>query len=280
MPDDIIHRTPITRSQLAAQLRALGLRPGSVVEVHCSLSSLGFVVGGADAVVRALLEAVGRGGTLLVLTGWDHDSVGIEGWPEPVRRAYLEDPPIFDPHLSEAAHDFGRLAERIRTWPGALRSDHPEASFAALGARAHWLTDDQPWDHPYGPGSPLAKLVEAGGDVLVLGAPLETLTILHHAEEVARVPTKRTVVYEAAVQAGDGVEWRKIRDIDTSTGAFPYEDVVESGTDGFEVIGRDALSTGIGRGGPIGDSVSYLFPAPDLVRFASTWMESRFGAEG
>jgi aminoglycoside 3-N-acetyltransferase len=280
VPDDIIHRTPITRSQLAVQLRALGLRPGSVVEVHCSLSSLGFVVGGADAVVLALLEVVGRGGTLLALAGWDHDSFGLEGWPDQARRAYLEDPPIFDPRLSEAARDFGRLAERIRTWPGALRSNHPEASFAAVGTRAHWLTDDQPWDHPYGPGSPLAKLVEADGDVVMLGAPLETLTILHYAEEVARVPTKRTVVYEAAVRAEDGVEWRKIHDIDTSTGAFPYEAVVGSEADGFEVIGRDALSTGIGRGGPVGESVSYLFPAPDLVRFASTWMEGRFGANG
>jgi aminoglycoside N3'-acetyltransferase len=126
VPDDIIHRTPITRSQLAAQLRALGLRLGSVVEVHCSLSSLGFVVGGADAVVLALLEAVGRGGTLLVLTGWDHDPFDLERWPERVRRAYLEDPPIFDPHLSEAARDFGRLAERIRTWPKPCEATIPK----------------------------------------------------------------------------------------------------------------------------------------------------------
>jgi aminoglycoside 3-N-acetyltransferase len=94
--------------------------------------------------VLALLEAVGSGGTLLALTGWDHDSFGLEAWPEPARRAYLEEPPIFDPHLSEAARDFGRLAERIRTWPETMRSNDPAASFAALGARARSLTDDQP----------------------------------------------------------------------------------------------------------------------------------------
>jgi aminoglycoside 3-N-acetyltransferase len=126
---------------------------------------------GPDADVLALLEAVGSGGTLLAVTGWDHDSFGLEAWPEPTRRAYLEEPPVFDPHLSEAARDFGRLAERIRTWPETMRSNHPEASLAALGARARWLTDDQPWDHPYGPGSPLAKLVEADGDVLMPGGP-------------------------------------------------------------------------------------------------------------
>jgi Aminoglycoside 3-N-acetyltransferase len=84
--------------------------PGSVGEVHCGLSSLSFVVGGADAVVLALLEAVGSGGTLLALTGWDHDSLWPGGWPEPVRRAYLEDPPIFDPQPSEAARDQGLAA--------------------------------------------------------------------------------------------------------------------------------------------------------------------------
>ena len=83
MPDDIVHRTPITRSQLAAQFRPLGSDAGSVVEVHCRLSSRGFVVGGADAVVLALLEAVGSGGTLLALTGWDHDSFGPEGGRNP-----------------------------------------------------------------------------------------------------------------------------------------------------------------------------------------------------
>jgi aminoglycoside 3-N-acetyltransferase len=280
VPDDVLNRRPITRSQLVAQLRALGLRAGSVVEVHCSLSSLGFVVGGADAVVLALLEAVGSDGTILALTGWEHDSFDLEEWPEPVRRAYLDDPPIFDPAVSEAARDMGRLPERIRTWPGAMRSNHPEASFAALGSRAGWLIEDQPWDHPYGPGSPLAKLVEADCDVLMLGAPLETLTILHYAEEQARVPTKKTVVYKAAVGTRHAVEWRKIRDIDTSAGAFPYERVVESGMDGFEVIGNDALESGIGRRDAVGESLTSLFPAGDLVRFASSWMETHFGVRG
>jgi aminoglycoside 3-N-acetyltransferase len=280
VPNDILHRPPVTRSQLAEQLRALGLTPGGVVEVHCSISSLGFVVGGADTVVLALLDGVGPDGTLLALTGWDHDPIDLGRWPERARRAYIEDPPIFDPLLSEAARDFGRLAERIRTWPGAMRSNHPEASFAAVGARARWLTENQPWHHPYGSRSPLAKLVEAGGDVLMLGAPLETLTILHYAEEMARVPTKKSVLYDAAVRVGERVEWRQVRDIDTSSGAFPYESVVDSGVDAFEVIGRDALHAGIGRSGRVGESVSHLFHAPDLVRFASTWIEKRFGGNG
>jgi aminoglycoside 3-N-acetyltransferase len=270
-------RTPITRSQLVEQLRALGVRSGAVVEVHCSLSSLGNVIGGADAVVHALLEVVGREGTLLALTGWEHDAYHLDEWPAPIRRAYRDDPPIFDPTISEAARDFGRVAERIRTWPGAARSSHPEASFAAVGARARWLTDDQPWDHPYGPRSPLDKLVETRGDVLMLGAPLETLTVLHHAEEIAKVSDKRIVTYETAVQTADGVQWRQIEDIDTSLGAFPYDNVERSGVDAFEVIARDALGCGVGHQGRVGESDSHLFPAYELVRCAAAWMERRFG---
>jgi aminoglycoside 3-N-acetyltransferase len=50
---------------------------------------------------------------------------------------------------------------------------------AAVGAKAGWLTEDQPSHHGFGPGSPLAKLVDADGQVLLLGAPLDRLTILH-----------------------------------------------------------------------------------------------------
>ncbi len=82
----------------------------------------------------------------------------------------------------------GILAEFIRTTPGARRSGNPGASVAAIGAQAEWLTADHPLDYGYGPGSPLAKLVEAGGKVLMAGAPPDTMTLLHHAEHLARIP--------------------------------------------------------------------------------------------
>lgn len=50
-----------------------------------------------------------------------------------------------------------------------MRSDHPEASFVALGARAQWLTQNHPNDHGYGPGSPLARILQAEGAILMLG---------------------------------------------------------------------------------------------------------------
>ena len=59
----------VARSRLARDLEKLGLEPGGVAMVHCRMSALGHVVGGAESVVRALLDAVGPEGTLMAYTG-------------------------------------------------------------------------------------------------------------------------------------------------------------------------------------------------------------------
>jgi aminoglycoside 3-N-acetyltransferase len=276
--DELLTRSPITRSELTGELKTLGVRAGSVAMVHCRLSSLGFVIGGLDSVVFAFEDILGPDGTLMALTGWEHDPYEVDGWPESARQAYLREPPVFDPNVSQAERDFGRLAERIRTWPGSVRSNHPEASFAALGARAEWLMAEQPWDHPYGPGSPLAKLVEANGDIVMVGAPLETVTALHYAEEMADVPEKKLVAYRAPIIVDGQIQWRVVNDIDTSNGAFAYEDVVTGNVDAFEVIVQEALAAGIGRRHKAREANLYLFSARDLVAFAVQWIEEHFAA--
>jgi aminoglycoside 3-N-acetyltransferase len=275
--DELIRRTPVTRTELIADLTALGVEPAGILMVHSSLSSLGFVVGGADTVVTSVIELLGPSGTLVVMTGWEHDAYAFDEWPSAVQEAYRRDPPPFDPEVSEAQADYGRVPERVRTWPGARNSTHPECRFTAIGRKAGWITADQPMDHPYGPGSPLAKLVAANGSVLMLGAPLETITLFHHAEELANVPDKKIVHYSCPIKTPSGVEWVDIEDIDTSIGAFPYAEVTGE-RDAFEVIAEEALAAGVGKSGPVGESTSHLFPAPELVRFAVDWMEKHFGS--
>src|SRR5438876_5237741 len=57
---------PIARDEIARDLRALGLRAGDSVLVHSALSRIGFVQGGAPAVVDAFLDVLGPEGTLAV----------------------------------------------------------------------------------------------------------------------------------------------------------------------------------------------------------------------
>jgi hypothetical protein len=67
----------------------------------------------------------------------------------------------------------------------------------------------------------LVKLVEAGGTVLMVGAPLDTVTLLHHAEHLAYIPNKRLRRYEVPLAAPVGVEGRMIKEFDTSVPVVP-----------------------------------------------------------
>jgi aminoglycoside 3-N-acetyltransferase len=265
----------VTRSQLAADLRALGVREGGIAMAHTRMSALGWVVGGSETVVRALLDAVGPDGTIAAYAGWEDHVYRPEDRPVEHRDAYLAEPPVFDVATSEAVRGHGRIPERLRTWPGAKRSDHPEASVVAVGARAAWLTAEHAGDDAYGPGTPFARLVEADGQVLLLGAPPETITLLHHAEATARVPEKRRLTYTVAVAEDRRVVERTYSDIDTGSGAFPYERLGLD-EDEFAVIAREALAAGIGVRGPVGESESHVFPAGELTAFAVAWLEERF----
>jgi aminoglycoside 3-N-acetyltransferase len=281
MPADHALRSsrPVTRSELVRDFRALGVRPGGILMVHTRTSAIGWVVGGSQAVVEALLEALGPDGTLMAYAGWQDDPWDLAAWPAAWQQAYRAELPPFDAELSEADHDMGRVPERIRTWPGAKASTAHVARMVAIGSRADWLTRDQPWDFPAGVGSPLAKITEAGGQVLMIGAPLSTITLLHHAEALVDGPEKRMVTYAIPVTEGDRVVWREVHDHDTgSLGAFPYERVAAGPSGAFAAIGRLALAAGCGVTGHVGDAESHLFAARPLVDFAAGWLRSHFGS--
>ena len=241
--------------------------------VHCRMSALGHVVGGAESVVRALLDALGPEGTLVAYTGWqDAPPDDLDALYEEARQAYLEGQPAYDPHVALSRRDHGRVPEALRTWPGARHSGHPEAGVAAVGPLAEAVTVEHPYDDAYGAGTPYARLVELGGRVAVLGAPLGSVTLVHHAEAVAEVPNKRRVSYRYPVLEGGERVWRTFSDIDTSDGALPYERVIGE-EDYVGYIARSALAAGTGSSGSVGEATAYLFEARKLVEHAVRWIE-------
>lgn len=275
---DLLKRSggPVTRSRISRDLAALGLGDGDVVMFHTRMSAIGYVAGGPQTVIGALQDVVGTRGTLMVTCGWnDAPPYDFVTWPQDWQDALRAEHPAYDPALSEADHNNGRLPEALRRRPGAVRSRHPDASFAALGAAAAELMADHPWDDPHGPGSPLARLTAHRGRVLLLGAPLDTMTLLHHAEALAEAPGKRFVEYEQPLLVQGRREWRRFHDIDSEDGAFDYSAVVPEGVEPFDVIARDMLAAGIGRHGSVGAADSHLFEAADVVDFATAWLEDR-----
>jgi aminoglycoside 3-N-acetyltransferase len=266
----------VTRSRLARDLGLLGLKSGGAAMVHCRMSALGHVVGGAESVVRALLDALGPEGTLMAYTGWqDEPPEDLDALDEVAKRAYLEEHPAYDPRVAISRRDHGRVPEALRTWPGAHHSGHPEAGVAAVGPLAEALTASHPYDDAYGAGTPYARLVELGGQVALLGAPLDSVTLVHHAEAVCEVPGKRRVSYRFPVHEGGERVWRIFSDIDTSEGALPYEHVLGA-EDYIEYIARSALAAGAGRSGPVGGTTAYLFEARELIEYAVGWIRRNF----
>lgn len=184
----------------------------------------------------------------------------------------MEECPPFDPATSRANRRWSILTEYLRTTPAAHRSANPEKSMAAIGAKAAWLIEGHPLDYGFGPGSPLEKLCRAGGEVLLLGTPFESVTLLHYAECLAHVPDKRVVRYRMPVLGEGQRHWVDVEEFDTSDGIRDW-----GGGDYFEAIVEAYLAAGHGRTGLVGAARSYLFDAQDLTAFGVAWMEREFG---
>lgn len=157
----------VTKSDIITGLKDIGLGTGDSVVVHSSLSSFGEVEGGADTVVDAILEVIGKQGTLVVPT-------------------FNPSPGIFDPDTTPST--CGAVAEGVRRRPDAIRSHHPTHSVAAIGRLADILTEGHQSAHAFGRGSALFNLLQANGKVLMLGVDMTSNSMVYVAEEIARVP--------------------------------------------------------------------------------------------
>ncbi len=165
------------------------------------------------------------------------------------------------------------LTEYLRTRPGSHRSRHP-FSYVALGKHAQWITEEHPWQYNNGPGSPLAKLCSLSGAVLLLGSPIASVTLLHHAEHLANVPDKRIDKYRMPVLWNRQRVWLDFEEYDTTEGIVDWPDNY------FDTIMRDYLFSGNGSAGRVGGAESYLFEAKPLTAFGVEWMETRFNGKG
>ena len=258
----------VTRATLRDDLRRIGVAAGDTVMVHAAMSRAGPLLNGPDALTRALLDVLGPDGTMLVYTSWDsvHDDLlDNDGRVLPEWRDHV---PGFDVAASRAVRMNGIIAEFVRTTPGARRSGNPGASVAALGKLADWITADHPQDYGFGPGTPLAKLVEVKGRVLMVGAPWDTMTLVHHADHLANIPGKRLVRYEVPFATEQGVAWRFMEEFDTT------EPIVDGMPENYiEQIVQAFVAKGDGRQGVIGQAPSLLVEAKPMCAFAVAWLE-------
>ncbi len=254
---------PLTVDSLAEQFAACGLAAGQTVLVHSSMSKMGWITGGPVAVIQALLRVLTPFGTLMMPAHtsantdpahWQHPPVPQSWWP-----VIYQHSPAFDPAITPT-REMGVIAELFRTWPGAIRSGHPIGSFAALGANAAYLTANHNLEDMFGDRSPIGKLYELDGNILLLGVNHENNTSLHLAEYRANWPGKGSI-HEGTAMFVNGVrQWVKF-------------DTLRLETDDFNQIGDSyEAKNGIPRHKVGQAEVRFLKQRP-LVNYGVEWME-------
>ena len=259
-----MERALVLKQDILDALNRVGMGKGQTVMVHTSLSKLGFVCGGAQTVIEALLETVGETGTIMMPTqSWKNldPETGVH-WQEPEAwwQSIRDNWPAYDKAITPT-NTMGAVAEMFRTWPGSRRSDHPARSVAAWGRWADYLTEDHDLSDIFGESSPIGKLYGLDGCVLLLGVGYDKNTSLHLADVRAEYPGKHNVTEHSAVLENGRRVWKA------------YDTLYVDGQD-FEALGADfekacpVARTALGNG-----QIAFMRQRT-LVDFAVDWMQT------
>ena len=237
----------VTKDDILQDLESLGVQRGSLLFVHSSMSALGRVDGGADAVADALLESLGPNGTLVVpaFTYADpHD------YPDSINPAW-----IFDPASTRSG--MGAVTNAVRTRNGALRSIHLWHSVAAVGPLAQTVVtaDGKAWASAWDETSPMAWVFDNGGFILLLGVPYQNLTAVHVWEVELGVDYRETRFITRRTPLADGTLVPLASQVHARRDWHPGSD--------FNRMGERMEKAGLVAVGHVGNAVARLFTAAD-----------------
>jgi aminoglycoside 3-N-acetyltransferase len=261
---EVVERSvrPLSVADLVADLKQLGVVPGGTLIAHASLSSLGWVAGGAQAVVEALLEALGADGTLVMAsqsaqlsdpTYWSDPPVPAR-WVEAVRATM----PAYDPELTPT-RGMGAVVDCLLQSSRTRRSPHPVYSFCAHGPAADTIVGEHPLAPSFGDRSPLAKLYAHDAFVLLLGVGHESNTSLHFAEHRSSWPGRRSYRAGAPMLVDGRRSWITYYDMLVSTSDFPAIAAAFAETGGLTL-------------GQVGAAQAQLMKMRSIVDFATRWI--------
>jgi len=258
-------KEPNTINTIYQDLKKLGVDNGDILLVHSSLSSLGWICGGAQTVIMALKNAVGRDGTLVMPAHSGDWGDPVEWQNPPVPKEWIQiiydNMPAYEPQITPT-RGMGRIAELFRIFPDTVRSNNPLLSFCANGRFSIHITENHPLTPQLGMDSPLGKMYNLKVKVLLLGVDYDSCTSFHLAEAlIDKMPTKRT---GAAM-------------LDNGERCWKWFDDYDYNSDDFELIGKDFEENYIVQKGKVGNAECRLFEMKAGVDFAKVWlMEHRF----
>ncbi|TFF97079.1 MAG: AAC(3) family N-acetyltransferase [Promethearchaeota archaeon] len=262
---EVVNNTPHpnTKSSLKRDLKKLGLTKGDIIILHSSLSKIGWTIGGPVAIIKALMETLTSKGTIIMPTfssdnsepsRWENPPVPREWWSL-IRKFMPEYNPKYTP-----TRGVGIIPEVFRKFPNVLRSDHPMASFAAWGYHAREIVEDHSLEADLGEGSPLSKIYDLNGNILLLGVGHLNNTSLHLAEYRSYYEKKEFRDTGSAISIDNKRKWVIWKELNHNS-----DDFSEIGSDYEKKIGYISKKVGL--------ATSRLLNQKDLIDFAIDWMK-------
>lgn len=257
-----------TVDTLKTAFRSAGLAEGQTVLMHSAMSKIGgWVAGGAQAVILALLDVLTPDGTLVMPAhstdnsdpaNWENPPVPREWW-DTVRAEF----PAYDP-ATTITRQMGIIVETFRRWPGVTRSPHPMWSFAAWGRHADMFTASHPLEAGLGEGTPLSALYDLDGYIFLMGVGHGNNTSLHLSEYRAQLPFQKWERQSTAIYDENGQRQR----VYFKMMALDDEDFPDIGA-AYSKQYPSAV-----RVGQVGNAQTLFMRQRPLIDFGVTWMQT------
>jgi aminoglycoside 3-N-acetyltransferase len=257
---------PVSAAQLRRDIAGLGLAAGGTVLVQASMREIGWIDGGESSLLGALRAAVGPNGTIVTPTQTANNSTTTTEFVAAARerdaagRRALEDAIAGFDYPETESYRMGRLAEAVRTSPGAVRSRHPQTSFAAVGPASTWLMAVHDLGSHLGERSPLSRLYSIGATIVLIGRPFDFCTGLHLAEHRLPWPPPTRPYRCYVISAG-----RRER-VD-----FTAPDLDDGD---FRELGQSLEASSLVETYRVGSATTRVVPMRQAVDFAVDWMAS------
>lgn len=261
--EEVVNLTnqPNSIKSLIHDFKTLRIKAGSVIIMHSSLSEIGWTIGGPVAVIIALMKVLTSEGTLIMPTfsgdntdpsHWENPSVPKSWW-----HLIRNESPAYHPAITPT-RGMGIIAETFRTWPKVLRSNHPVSSFAAWGKNAKYITKNHELTTDLGENSPLARIYELNGQILLIGVTHENNSSLHLAEYRSSFPKKHYILTGSAMLVNNERKWVEWKELDLNS-------------DDFDQMGKDFESNINYVPGRVGLTEARLISQQKIVDFAKEW---------
>lgn len=262
---DIVSLTtkPNTIISLKSDFKALGVKSGAIIIVHGSLSEIGWTVGGPVSVIKALMQVLTPEGTLVMPTfsGENTDPSHWENPPVPKSwwKIIRNEMPAFHPEITPT-RGMGVIVETFRKWPKVIRSSHPVSSFAAWGKYSKFITKDHELTVDLGEDSPLARIYDLDGKVLLVGVSHANNTSLHLAEYRSVYSGKQYYPNGTAMLINNKRKWKVWEELNHNS-------------DDFKQLGIDFESIINYVPGKVGLTKSRLISQRNIIDFAVEWFK-------